>query len=182
MTEWTLRGVVEEVKLAREAWEAYRAEFAPRAGDDPLRATLRSYRWKGWGHDTNNPIGHLTGDNPSINGFGMNVSWMLFADQAEHTDAEVENFLDVLAQTALVDGMLRTIRIRWRPVGSNGPQFGAWEEHRRFLRKLLRIVARKLRKDELAEAESRGWERRWQQEQDEKACAGDAARKSQVET
>jgi len=162
-------------KLAREAWDAYQKEYAPAAlkvdGDEELTALrqLASY-WKVWGHQTHNPIGWFTGENPSINGFGMDTSWKLFAD-GERTEAEVENFLDVLAQTALVCGVLRTIRHAWRPVGSNGPQCGEWREHRRFLRKMVRIAERKIRKDEILEAESRGWGRRWQQEQDEKTAA-----------
>lgn len=86
-------------------------------------------------------------------------------------------FLDVLAQTALVCGVLRTIRHTWRPVGSNGPQCGEWQKHRRFLRKMVRIAERKVRADEIRDAESRGWDRRWQQEQDEKKAVAAKAKK-----
>jgi hypothetical protein len=169
----TVKGTLDVYRrLAREAWDAYQKDYTPAAlilkeGGEEARFQQMFHRWKEWGHETHNPIGWFTGENPSVSGFGMDTSWKLFAD-GERTEAEVENFLDVLAQTVLVCGVLRTIRHTWRPVGSNGPQCGEWREHLRYLRKLVRVAERKVRRDEIREAESRGWGRRWQQEQDEK--------------
>lgn len=130
-------------RLARDAWDAYQKDYAPKAldGDDERAVLLRSIRyWKWWGHDTHNPIGWFTGDNPSISGFGMDTSWKIFAD-GERSEKDVEVFLEALAQTALVNSILRIIRHEWRPVGSVGPQFGEWKEHAVYANAIAGIAA-----------------------------------------
>lgn len=171
----TIKGTLDVYrKLAREAWDAYRKEYVPKPpepGEEETAALLRRMHrgdWKSWAHDTHNPVGWFTGDNPSITGFGMDTSWKLFACRTDLTEPEIENWLDVVAQTTLINSMLGTIRIQLRPVGSHGPQYGEWGEHKTYLKKILRIASRKAFQDVIRRAEDRGWQRRWKQEQEEK--------------
>ncbi len=160
-------------KLAREAWDVYRTEYMPIPpveGEDQTKTILRRYRgmWEHFGHSTNNPIGYFTGNNPSISGFGMDVSWKLFAERTDLTEADVENILDVLAQTVIVNGVIHALGMPWHPSGTLGPQYGEWKKHRQFHAKILRIAKRQIFREALCRAEDKGWSKCWDRMEKEK--------------
>jgi len=101
------------------------------------------YTWKTWWHDSYNPVGSLICDNPSIGAFGMNTSFAMMANCLPE-QKDIDNFCNVIAETALVSDVLRTIRMSWRPEGNTSPQFGEWEAHRDFHLKMAKCTLKKI--------------------------------------
>lgn len=167
-------------KAARETWTAYRKHFLPKG---PEKSTTRGRLWSAafqiWGYEAGNPVAWLVGQNPSIHGFNLGSTFALFS-QGRHSGAEIERFLDVLAETALVTYALEELRIPWRPFSEGHlrawPTEAAWSRHQDFFRALLGIVNPEARATEIARAEQRGWLRRVEEEQAARAKA-DAERK-----
>ena len=167
----TITGTLDVFReLARKSWDDFRKMWAShlesaekareKYKDDPERLELftefNDYEWESKASGSN-PVGWLVAKNPSINGFGMPTSFMMFAKRTDLTEEEITNFLDVIAQTALVDMVIRTIRLVWRPVGSQGPQCGEWKEHLKFHQMLASLAQKEVDEEE---ARRREWAER----------------------
>jgi len=130
-----------QAMVREDVWQALCHTIVDSVGLDASfyeRTLGQSAQWREWAcrHGT---IGSFISQNPSVDGFGMNVSWLLFAG-GQRDAADVDNFLDVLAQTVLVSYVLANVRYEWRPVGWTVPQCGDWKAHREFLARLLHIA------------------------------------------
>ena len=145
---------------ARSTWNAFRKLWAKckkeeadwnaryeknTRSSDPLNPRFFYGEWKDWCFKHHNPVGFLTHENPSISGFGFDTSWKLMTLREDLSQGQIDNFLSVVAETALVSDVLGTVRFVWHPgTCCRGPQFGAWKEHEKFIEMLLKCTRKKV--------------------------------------
>lgn len=58
---------------------------------------------------------------------------------------EIDNFLNVVAETVLVEQVIRMIRMTWDPTGPRGPQFGEWEKHLNHHKMIVQIIKKEIK-------------------------------------
>lgn len=76
---------------------------------------------------------------PGEGNYGWNLSKSLdFALDLNPTEAELENFLQDMAETIYVEWNYSLLHGQWHPTTNSG-QDGNWKAHRAFLRKLVKI-------------------------------------------
>lgn len=147
----TVRHYIDNYRTAaKEAWDEFNKRFINKEKRTDLdENTIKLfgnfylYAWKIWWHDSYNPVGSLVCDNPSIGAFGMNTSFAMMANSLPE-QKDIDNFCNVIAETALISDVLRTIRMSWRPEGNTFPQFGKWEAHRDFHLKMAVCSLKKI--------------------------------------
>ncbi len=155
---------------AMKAWAAFLNAAASTTVSKVTPTLLRDFT-SSW-DAIDNDVALFVTHNPSYPGFSMAMTIALFMlRQPPLTKAETEHVIETLAQTAFIADTMAILRMKFRPVGSDGPQGGEWRAHHQFLRKITSIARRIARRVEIEEAEQRGWEKRYKQEQAKKKAA-----------
>lgn len=169
--DWSKKHKIDRYqKATKEAWEGYEKKYLldpkrkPVSLTDELMEEIHTYSWKSWHHGNDNPVGKLVCDNPSIGAFGMNTSWIMFAESKQSKE-NVETFLKVVGETAFVSDLLETIRMEWRPEENYSPQFGEWKTHRIFHLKMASCALATLKKQAIERKKDREWEKEYNKKQ-----------------
>lgn len=150
--------------FAKEAWQTWKDfdnTFVKLKSLDFDRELIYSYSWRDWGNRKNNPVVSWISENPSISAFGMNYSWHLMA-KIQSSEKVAENFCNIIAETALISGILRSIRMTWKPEETTSPQFGEWFSHRNFHQKIIKCTATPIADIKRQRKENQKWEREYQ--------------------
>lgn len=156
---------------AKEAWDEFNKRFVKKEkrldideSTIELLDGISLYTWKTWWHDSYNPVGSLVCDNPSIGAFGMNTSFAMMAYSLPE-QKDIDNFCNVIAETALISDVLRTIRMSWRPESNHSPQFGEWEAHRDFHLKMAECTFGEIAEREKRRKEDEEWQKQYAEQQ-----------------
>jgi len=77
---------------------------------------------------------------------GLSTHFDMFC-RSKHTNEEAEDFLNVIADFAMINYVLYTIRYYWKPSGMF-PQYGKWKDHKKINQIFVEICDQKINKTE----------------------------------